>query len=309
VQTSGGTLDKAAAQKNLAFLKSSVGLSHVSGIEGPNEFNQGHPANWASTEREFVHWLHDTVRADSAFNDVPLIAPSVWKRLLADYQALGDLSAWVDRGCIHYYSGAKRPTLTGGNTMEGALRDASILAPGKPIRMTETGWQAPSGNVPVSLRAQAKYVLRNHFDAFGYGVEKVFIYQLMDDQTNLFGLTDANANPKPAFYALKNLAALFKDTPSSGTLGYSIGSAPAALKLFDFSKSDGSFLLVMYLDVDSYRNGKDIETQAQVTVNLAKPATSVELYEPTFSATPRALASGSSIAVTVSDQVAILKIR
>jgi len=62
VKSSGGTLDKTVATKNLAFLKAYVGLQRVSGIEGPNEFNNGEPTNWAATERNFVQWLHDTVR-------------------------------------------------------------------------------------------------------------------------------------------------------------------------------------------------------------------------------------------------------
>ena len=64
VQSNNGTLDKTGAQKSLNFLKTNVGLQHVSGIEGPNEFNNGEPANWANTLRDFTHWLHDAVRAD-----------------------------------------------------------------------------------------------------------------------------------------------------------------------------------------------------------------------------------------------------
>jgi hypothetical protein len=310
IQSNGGTLDKADAAKNLAFLKNYVGLQYVSGIEGPNEFNNGEPPNWAATERDFVHWLHDTVRADAAFRAVPLIAPSVWKRILADYQALGDLSAWVDKGCIHYYSGVRRPTLTGGNTMQGALRDASILAPGKTIWMTETGWQAPTGADPISPRAQAKYVVRDYFDAFGYGVEKVFNYQIMDDQTNLFGLTDAYANPKPSFYALKNMAALVKDSGGGyGTLDYSLSGAPASLKQMLLQKSDGSFLLVLWLDVDSWVQGRDVDTVVPVTVNLAQPATSFAVYQPTFSSTAQQSGSGNKITVFAADQVTVVKIK
>ena len=208
VQSNNGTLDKTGAQKSLNFLKTNVGLQHVSGIEGPNEFNNGEPANWANTLRDFTHWLHDAVRADSAYNPIPLIGPSIWKRILADYKALGDVSQWVDKGCIHYYSGGQRPTTSGTDTMQAALQNVSIIAPGKTIWMTESGWQAPSGNWPISLRAQAKYVLRDYFDAFGFGVERLFMYQLMDDQSSLFGLCDAAANPKPAYNALKNLVGL-----------------------------------------------------------------------------------------------------
>lgn len=305
-----GTLDKADAKRNLDFLKNTVGLSHVSGIEGPNEFNINHTAGWATQEREFVQWLHDTVRADAAYNSVPIIAPSVWKRILADYQALGDLSAWVDKGCIHYYSGNRRPTLTGAPsfTMQGSLQAANQLAPGKPIWMTETGWQSPAGNQPISLRAQAKYVLRDYFDAFGYGVEKTFMYQLQDDQTNLFGLTDPNGNPKLSFTALKNLIELVKDTqPSSGQIGYSFTNAPSSLKSIELSKSDGTFLIAFYLDVDSYdvRNRRDIESNVPVTLNVSGK---IEVYQPTFNSSPITTSSGSSFPLFASDQLTVVKV-
>jgi len=312
VQSNQGILDKTGAQKSINFLKSNVGLQRVSGIEGPNEFNNGAPTNWASTLRDFTKWLHDTVRADASFNPIPLIAPSIWKRLLSDYKALGDVSAWVDKGCIHYYSGAQFPTTSGTDTMQAALQNISIIAPGKPIWMTETGWQAPSGNWPVSLRAQAKYVLRDYFDAFGFGVEKVFMYQLIDDQPSLFGLCDALARPKPAFTALKNLVALVKDTSASrGSLGYSIANAPSTLKSFSFSKSDGTFLLVLYLNVSSWnvRYAKDVESFVGVTVNLATSARQVEIYQPTFNSAVVSTASGSSIPLYATDQVTVLKIR
>jgi len=310
VASSGDTLDKTAAEKNLAFLKQYVGVQRVSGVEGPNEYNNGHPPNWTANLRDFCHWLHDTVRADASFREVPIIAPSIWKRLLADYQALGDISAFVDKGCIHYYSGNRRPTLTGGGTMESSLRNAAIIAPGKPIWMTETGWQAPTGNQPISLRAQAKYVLRDYFDAFGYGVEKLFMYQLMDDGKagGDFGLTDLRANPKPSFNALKNLAALVKDRyVSSGALDYSFSGAPASLKSMALSKSDGSFLLALWLDVDSWNRGRDIETALPVTVNLAK-AVNFEIYQPTFSAEAQTVGAGNMIKWFAADQLTLIRI-
>jgi hypothetical protein len=312
VESSKGTLDKTGAQKSLNFLKSNVGLQNISGIEGPNEFNNGAPTNWASILRDFTQWLHGTVRSDASFNAIPLLGPSIWKRLLTDYKALGDISAWVDKGCIHYYSGGQWPTRSGTDSMQVALQNVGIIARGKPIWMTETGWQAPSGNWPVSLRAQAKYVLRDYFDAFGFGVEKIYMYQLIDDQSSLFGLCDAAANPKPAYNGLKNLVGLVKDTAASrGSLGYSIANAPSTLKSFSFSKSDGSFLLVLYLDVSSWnvRYAKDVESFVGVTVNLASPARSVEIYQPTFNSAVVSSASGQSIPVYATDQVTVLKIR
>ena len=305
------TLDKVEATKNLAFLKDYVGLQRVSGVEGPNEFNSDHPPNWVPILRDFVKWLHDTVRADVAFKSTPIIGPSIWKRIRDDYIALGDISQWIDKGCIHFYSTQRRPTMTNDNTMPGALSDAHIIAPGKTLWMTESGWMSPNGAIPVSTRCQAKYVARDYFDAFGFGVEKLFMYQIIDDQVNQFGLCDAGANPKPAFNALKNVTALFKDQYAGrGSLGYSISGAPTSLKSFAFSKSDGSYLLVLYLDVDSYdaKLRKDLEYAVPVTVNLSASARKIEVYQPAFSAAIQDSGRGNKIPLFATDHPTIVKV-
>ena len=312
VESSNGTLDKTGAQKSLNFLKTNIGLQHVSGSRGPmSSITASRPIGRARYANSLTGFMIPCGRIRS-FNPIPLIAPSIWKRILADYQALGDVSQWVDKGCIHYYSGGQRPTTSGTDTMQAALQNVGIIAPSKTIWMTETGWQAPSGAWPISTRAHAKYVLRDYFDAWGYGVEKVFMYQLIDDQQNLFGLCDAAANPKPAYNALKNLVSLVKDTsPGRSSIGYTVNNAPSSLKSFSFSKSDGTFLIVLYLDVSSWdvQHRKDLEYAVSVTVNLTGSAKQIDVYQPTFSATPINSGSGSSVPFFATDHVTVLKVR
>jgi hypothetical protein len=297
VQSStGGTLDRTAAKHNIDFAASLP----ISGLEGPNEFNKGHPSDWATTLRDFMEWMHDAVRGRA-----PVVAPSIWSRILADYQALGDISAYVEKGCIHFYSGGHRPTKSNQGTMEDELREAQIIAPGKPQFMTETGWKTNQ----VSERAQAKYVLRNYFDAFGYDVEKVHTYELMDDNSNLYGLCTATTEPKPAFYALKNLAALFRDSGGGeGNVSFEVSEAPASLKLFPFRRSIGEYLLALYLDVESYdlKTMSDIETSAPVTI-LFPSSVSGEIYQPTFNSSPVKSFSGPTLSLSVPDDVTVLR--
>jgi hypothetical protein len=176
--------------------------------------------------------------------------------------------------------------------------------------MTETGWQSPTGNIPITLRAQAKYVLRDYFDAATNGVEEVDMYQLMDDGMagGDFGLTDAAARPKPSFIALKNLVALVKDTGgTAGVLDYSIASPPSSLRQLLLRRSDGSYLLCLWLDVDSWNRGKDVETMLPVTINLAQPA-KFGVYQPTFSSAAQYSGSGSQVKWFVGDQVMVVKV-
>ena len=138
------------------------------------------------------------------------------------------------------------------------------------------------------------------------------MYQLMDDQSSLFGLCDAAANPKPAFNALKNLVGLVKDqTASRASIGYSVNGAPTSLKTFSFSKSDGTFLIALYLDVNSWdvQHQKDLEYAVPVTVNLTTSARQIDIYQPTFNSAVVSSTSGNSIPLFATDQVTLLKIR
>lgn len=307
VQSAGTTLDKTEAAAHIAFLKDRVGTQRVCGIEGPNEFNKTGPADWADVLRDFVKWTHDEVRKDAAFASVPLIAPSIWKRELSGYQAVGDISAYVDKGCIHAYSGNRLPTLIDSGTMQDALDNARILTPSKPIWMTETGWMT-GGNWPVSERAQAKYILRNYCQTMLHGVERNFLYELMDDQSNLWGICDSACRPKPAYGALRNLAGLVRDNRDTGaTLDYKLGG-PSSLTSLALAKSDGTFLLLLWLEVSSYSGGSDIETRESATVSFPT-AMSYEVYRPTFAAAADLTGNGTGLTLEVADELTVIRLQ
>lgn len=86
--------------------------------------------------------------------------------------------------------------------------------------ITEFGYAIFAHNLPfstssISELAPAKYLIRSLLDAFVSGVEKVYIYALLDDlgsHPNFHGLLDRRLVPRPAFGAVENLIALFKDT-------------------------------------------------------------------------------------------------
>jgi hypothetical protein len=299
------SLDQTAATNQLAYLKSSVGLYHLIGIEGPNEYN-GKTATWAADLQSFAKFTHDKVRADAAFNGIRLISPSMNGVTLSIFQQLGNLSRYADRGNIHLYTGRHRPTFVGGGSMALWFSYASTVA--KPIWMTEMGWMT-AGKLPVSQKAQAKYVLRAYFDAYANGAEKSFIYELMDDQTNLLGLLDNYGNPKQAFTALKNMLALVKDTgPGGQLLAATVSGAPADLKVYQFTRSDGKQLVVLYRDVDSATStGADFDpAPINVTVSFSRRMSKIELFRPTYGAASAGQASGASAIVPVADDAEVV---
>jgi hypothetical protein len=323
----GKEIDKTSAQADIDYLAKKVGARSLSGIESMNEFNNPStkPSNWVNQLQDFQTWLYRAVRANSALNGVPVVGPSIWGRIRTDYSALGNLEPRLNKGCLHYYCGGFRPTIaacsgTGPISIQRATADAHMLAPTKKLYVTEFGYDTPGPANPISpyiasQRAACKYLVRGIFDLFTNGVERSYIYSLMDDpnSSHRWGLCDATLKPKPQFKALKNTVALIKDNGARlGGLSYTLSAnAPRDLKQFVFSKTDGSHLLVFYRDIDSYNRStlKDVDAAPiYVTVNLGASARKIEFYRPTFESACIGTASGKSVLATIDDQVTILKI-
>jgi hypothetical protein len=336
-ETRAGHFDLPATKAALDFLANEVGAQNLCGIESANEFNNPsrRTANWAGDLRRFQHWLHDQVRATRAFDDVPLIAPSIWRRLPQDYHALGNLEPHVDRGCLHYYTGGRRPTVTaipsrgveGGRGIERSLRqsiaDARSVAPNKPIWATEYGYAqrgpGADANANISEVAAAKYLIRGLFDMVGEGLEKVFIYALIDNaqqsSRRYHGLLDQALNPRLSFHALARLMRLFADDADrSHVLPVEVvisGGAPS-LKHWHFSKKNGESLLVMYQDIESYdlRSGRDVVVPSlPIRLVFAKPVRNVEVFTPASKvAAHEVRRSVESLIIPVTDDVTVVQV-
>jgi hypothetical protein len=329
-------LDRVSTKMNIDFLANTVGAHNLSGIESANEFSNPstRPADWAAQLRSFQNWLYDTVRSNSAFANVPVIGPSIWGRLTWDYVALGNLEPKVDRGCLHYYTAGRRPSIAGSpssrNSLGGAtyyymadaIREAKVLAPNKGMYITEYGHPINGPNSPLSgyiitETAAAKYLCRGLLDGFGNGVEKMCIYSLIDDvqRSKYHGLLDGTLRRRLTFHAVKNLMTLFADSSTSftpGTLDYSLANLTGSIKQQLFQKSDGTFLLTLYQDVDSYdrANKRDaIVAPVSVALNLAQSAT-IQTFTPSLSATAtKSVSSVSSLVIPVGDHVTVVSIR
>jgi hypothetical protein len=327
-------LDRAGTRANIDFLATRVGTQNISGIESVNEYSNPstRPADWANQLREFHKWLYATVRARPALNNVPVIAPSMWGRQTNDYITLGNLEPSVDRGCLHWYTGGRRPTRAGmpgrpadfSYSLADAIREAKVLAPTKPLWITECGHPIAGPGTPLSSftiteKAAAKYMIRGLLDGFGEGVEKMNIYALIDDvhrqPPRYHGLTDGTLKRRLTFHAVKNLMVLFRDSgtlTSGGTLDFTLGNATATIKRQLFQKSDRTFLLTMYQDVDSYNRTTLRDTVvAPVTVrlNLAQPAAKIEVFTPTLSqAVKQSVSNAKTLAIPVGDHVTVVKI-
>ena len=330
-------LDRVGTKANLDFLANSVGAQNLSGIEGANEYSNpsSRPADWAAQLRSFQQWLYDTVKSIPALSSVPVVAPSIWGRLTWDYVALGNLEPKIDRGCLHYYTAGRRPSIAGSPSsrnalgengtfyyMADAIREAKVLAPNKGMYITEYGHPINGPNSPLSgyiitETAAAKYLPRGLLDAFGNGIQKTNIYSLIDDvkRSKYHGLLDGTLRRRLTFYAVKNMMTLFADsatTFSPGTLDYSLSNLSGTIKQQLFQKSDGTFLLSLYQDVDSYdRLNKRDAIIAPVSVGLSlSQSASISLYTPSIGAAATKIVSGvTSLTIPVGDHVTVVAIK
>lgn len=330
-------LDLGTVGANLAFLAKNVGAGNLCGIESANEYNKPstRPDNWATRLRQFQAWLDENVKANPNLRQVPVVGPSIWGRLTSDIITLGSLEPYLDVACLHYYTGGRRPTEAGrpssadeggGSseyTLAEAVRQAKTQAPDKPLYVTEFGYPVAGPGLPLSSgfiteTAAAKYLVRGLFDLFAAGAEKTFIYSLIDDvernPPRYHGLLSGSLDRRRTFYAVKNLLAVMQDSgPGPGLQPLEVAiRAPAQVKTMLFQKGNGTFLLAMYQDVDSYdrRGARDIGVApVPVTLSLDRPAARMEVYTPTLDTFAKQRTTNSNrLTIAVPDHVAIAAI-
>lgn len=313
VQSSGGTLGWDDTLKtypdalaNIKAVRDIWGPSNIIALEGPNEFNnpKTKPADWAAQLRKFVIWMHNTVRSMPELANCKILPPAIWGRLLADYQALGSVDAYVDAGCLHYYTNTKPPTKSN-TSYDQALINASILTP-------KIKWETESGySDAVGPKVKAKYTARLLFETLlrSDRIQRIYNYELFDSKdTPKWGLRDELLNPRPAFYAIKNVMALYKDSgiPALTPLDIQIVSVGAdQLHYVVHQKADGSYLVALFRDVISTEADM---APAMVKVTLAKVPSSVQHFQPTFDAMPKIIPAAATFTVPVSDQVSVLRL-
>ncbi len=135
---------------------------------------------------------------------------------------------------------------------------------------TEIGYHSDltttSGHHPTSERAIGYYTPRSALEGFRNGVERSYIYQLLDPWSpaeadargfskmeNSFGLLRWDLSRKPGFLGLRNLMdAVNGDSapvPTPGALRYGLEGAGPDVRQLLLRSSDGDFSLVVWREV------------------------------------------------------------
>jgi hypothetical protein len=180
----------------------------------------------------------------------------------------------------------------------------------------------------VSEIVQAKYLARLAFESFNRGLVRTYLGGVTDrpDDPNSpgapvattgavatgFGASEGLAHfdgtPKPSFETVRNLVALLADAgqpAASGLLAYRVEGAPATVHHTLLQKRNGTFVLVLWLEVAS----NDIETTVPVTLRLPMPALQMATFMPRGGATATTQAKdATALALDVSDDLTLVEI-
>lgn len=277
-------------------LTKQAGVDAILSYEGPNEYNaqQGDNPDWANQLKGFMKRLYEHVKADPEIAGKPVLAPSIWRRTTADYQAMGDLSAWTDKGCLHNYNASRRPS----DALDRNIEGAASMTPGQPIWVTEYGYNSAvdSADVwyPITEYSQAKYLPRYAAEFFiRPEVEKAFNYQIIDEwpaeqrPDKAWGLLRNDFSKRPSYLAMKNTIRLLDDgdgdfTP--GSLDYDLIGDLTDIHSFLVQKRSGTFYLVLWQEVDSYDRKARVDLHPDprpLTLVLNTPVAEASTFLPT----------------------------
>ena len=167
-----------------------------------------------------------------------------WCREFRGYRSDGQVNICWDVINYHVYTdntsssqsgtstrGAAPEVTNAGEKADEFIRVSNELCAGVPVWITETGFDVNQGSplkaVPIgsksALETQADWILRTALFSARHGVQKVFFYQMYDDNESglIFstsGLINSNATRRPAADYLFQTNALFGDYTYVGTL-------------------------------------------------------------------------------------------
>ncbi|QRK04948.1 hypothetical protein JQX13_32675 [Archangium violaceum] len=342
------------------FLKNRLGVNNVRAVEMNNEVDRFYAnLRWYASDTTALstnpassrYWpayvqaaTRDTwkaLKADPATAHLPLIGPSFKDQ--GAYLAVGDLGAYLDYGCTHWYMAGRHPWTKGwGNWLNGynygsygyvLTNMAQVTAPGKPMATTEGfGDTATLLNVKEDGSIDAlhypevihgRYLPRWYFRHYLGGTHLAFVYDFVDDADNPyrdednFGMLRHDLTEKPGYKAIKNLLNLLKEpgvnfTP--GSLDYSLTGNIADVQSVLLQKSNGDFYLNAWVEKSSWDVAKNamiaVPSQA-VTLSVPASIGSATLYtlDDQGNMTSSSVAiTNNQLSLNLTDRVSVIKL-
>jgi hypothetical protein len=301
----------------------------VSAIEGPNEvdlwpilYNGG---SSLGNDAELQRALYAAVQADAHLSSIPVYNLTLGFMTTQNLAALGNLSSDANYANIHPYANdAQSPQ----SFLTAFLPSAQIDAPGLPTVITETGYETnpADGYSGADQTVQAKYTLDLLVDAFLDGVSQTYLYELVDEGGQEFGLFNADGTPKLVATAIHNLTTLLADPGATsaftpGSLSYAIPDLPGNGAIGAWvtggqqlllEKSNGTFDLVLWNEPTIWNPSTESEVAAPIentTVAFATVQKTVLVFDPLVGSAPIATYENvQSISVALTDHPIVVEI-
>ena len=184
-------------------------------------------------------------------------------------------------------------------------------APFGPAVYTETGYSnTGTYGANIGLQGQAAYTLDLLMDDAQNGIARTYLYELLEEGDG-FGLFTTSNTPTPAATAIHNLTSILADngtvSPSATAACFSISNLPSDGNDMALIKSTGATDIVVWAEPQITASSSG--PTENVTVSLGATYQSVQVYDPTQSASPiETLSNVSSVQVAITDHPVIIQV-
>ena len=319
----------------LQQVKDAGALYAYEAFEGANEADLGMMGftykgqGWPNGVKNFQIDLYNTVKNDAAIsvNNRVVLGPTIGNGTKdAWVNQMGDISAYVDYGNMHYYKAWGETYSEGfpGWDLQSMINIHRGMFGTKPFMATEGSYSsAVQADAGVNEAVNAKYTLRYYLEYWRLGVVRTFKYELFDGGTSntdleqKFGLIAFNGTTiKPAGTALKNMITLLSEpSPATSftpaTLNFTITNADSYTHYNLLQKSNGKFYLVIWNDAPSWNSDtkSEVNNSDAITITFNQSVAEAKLYNPYDGASVvTTTTSPASLNITVQNHPSIYEI-
>lgn len=287
----------------------------IDAFEGPNELdNVGDPA-WVEKLSDYMPRFAAAVREHAP--GVPVVGPS-FVQPSSRLEVPADLPGLYN---AHPYAGGEPPE----PALGAALREAGADELERGVLFTETGYHnalhATTGQPPTSEQAAAVYLPRLLVTAFGAGVRRTFVYELLDekpdpgllDPEQHFGLLRQDFTPKPAYTAIQTLIRVLRSTGGGRTAPARLRvSAEGAVERLTLERRDGSQVIALWRPVSVWDQDERRPTAVsplRVDLRIDPAGRDVAIWRPSISARPVRRARAGRLAIDLRGDLVLVSVR